>query len=109
MKRIIFFDGDGTSWYPKLTKYTRKPHWIYNDPKTRDSYHKHLKMTPTTLGTLKKLHKKGIKLIILSTHPQPPHEADAIIKGKVKHFKLDNIFDENTQHKNIADHKESSW
>lgn len=28
-KKIIFFDGDGTLWYPKKTKWTKKPHLIY--------------------------------------------------------------------------------
>ena len=36
----------------------------------------------------------GIVTVILSTHPHPPKEADMIIKHKVKHFRLDNVFDE---------------
>jgi hypothetical protein len=34
-KLIIFFDGDGTIWYPKATKRKVKPHWIYSDPKKK--------------------------------------------------------------------------
>ena len=30
-KTIIFFDGDGTIWYPKNTKRKVAPHWIYSD------------------------------------------------------------------------------
>ena len=30
MKKIIFFDADGTLWYPKSTKYRKHPVWIWN-------------------------------------------------------------------------------
>jgi len=93
-KKIIFFDGDGTLWYPKATKYKKGPWWVYYDKKTNKDPNKHMILTPTTLTTLKKLKKLGIYLVILSTHPHPPKEADAIIKGKVKHFDLHKLFDE---------------
>lgn len=93
-KKIIFFDGDGTLWYPKKTKYQEKPHWIYSLSKDEAIHHKHLIMTPTTPVTLRKLKKLGVITILLSTHPHPPKEADSIINNKVKHFKLDNLFDE---------------
>ena len=35
MKKIIFFDGDGTLWYPKKTKYKEHPVWLYRDPITK--------------------------------------------------------------------------
>jgi hydroxymethylpyrimidine pyrophosphatase-like HAD family hydrolase len=35
MKKIIFFDGDGTLWYPKKTKYKEHPVWLYIDPVTK--------------------------------------------------------------------------
>jgi len=93
-KKIIFFDGDGTLWYPKKTKYTKHPVWIYKDPKTLKEHTKHLMMIPSVLSTIKRLKNKGIITVILSTHPHPPEEADFIIKNKVKHFKLGNLFDE---------------
>lgn len=31
LKKTVFFDGDGTLWYPKTTRRTRKPWWIYLD------------------------------------------------------------------------------
>lgn len=93
-KEIIFFDGDGTIWYPKATKRTRAPHWIYVDKKIGSKYLDHLTLTPTALAVLKKLKKKGISLILLSTHPHPPKEADILLQGKVKHFKLGTVFDE---------------
>ena len=36
----------------------------------------------------------GVVTVILSTSPHPPKEADAIIKHKIKHFKLEELFDE---------------
>lgn len=94
MKRIIFFDGDGTLWYPKKTKYSKHPVWVYKLPGGVKKHNKHLIMIPSTLQTIKKLKKKGIILIILSTHPHPPKEADVVINQKIKHFKLDGLFNE---------------
>jgi FMN phosphatase YigB (HAD superfamily) len=93
-KKIIFFDGDGTLWYPKKTKRQEKPHWVYKLGGTLDEQCEHLMMIPTVLATLKKLKKLGIVTILLSTHPHPPKEADAIINHKTSHFDLHNLFDE---------------
>ncbi len=93
-KRIIFFDGDGTLWYPKKTKYQEKPHWVYSLEGTLDDYCKHLMMIPTVVATLKKLKEQKIITVLLSTHPHPPDEAAAIINHKVLHFKLSKLFDE---------------
>jgi len=94
-KEIIFFDGDGTLWYPKKTKYREKPHWIYSlhNGDVHIQY-KYLMIIPTVLSTLKKLKKAGIVTILLSTHPHPPKEADSMINHKVSHFKLNSFFDE---------------
>lgn len=91
-KEIIFFDGDGTLWYPKKTKYTKHPVWIYKDKRFKN-YTKHLIMIPSVLSTIKKLKRKDIITIVLSTHPQTPKEADAIIKHKIRHFNLTKLFD----------------
>lgn len=93
-KKIIFFDGDGTLWYPKKTKYQEKPHWIYSLKGTLDDHCEHLVMIPTVLATLKKLKKQKIITVLLSTHPHPPKEADTIINHKVSYFKLNEFFDE---------------
>lgn len=93
-KKIIFFDGDGTIWYPKNTKRTKAPHWIYLDKKIGKNYLKHLVLTPSALVSLKKIKKSGVILVLISTHPHPPKEADVILKKKVKHFKLEEIFDD---------------
>lgn len=93
-KKIIFFDGDGTIWYPKKTKRKIAPHWIYSDKKIGSRYLEHLILTPSAITTLRKLKRFGIILILLSTHPHPPKEADVLLKGKIKHFKLDKLFNE---------------
>lgn len=93
-KRIIFFDGDGTIWYPKKTKRSVRPFWIYSDSRIGKDHLDHLMLIPRTLSVLKRFRKKGIRLVIVSTHPHPPKEADLLLHGKVKHFKLDSIFDE---------------
>jgi len=92
-KKIIFFDGDGTLWYPQKTKYTNHPVWLYKDKRFKN-HANHLIMTPSALSTIKKLKKMGVITIVLSTHPQPSKEADAIIQHKIKHFKLKDLFDE---------------
>jgi len=93
-KKIIFFDGDGTLWYPESTRYREKPHWIYLKSKKANDHYKHLVMIRTVLSTLKKLKKMGAVIVLLSTNPHPPKEADSIINHRVKHFKLNELFDE---------------
>ncbi len=94
MKKIVFFDGDGTLWYPKATKYTRLPHWVYSTPKTAKDPNKHLMLTPTALSTIKKLKAQGMYLVILSTNPYPPEKANAIMKERINYFQLQGLFDE---------------
>ncbi len=93
-KKIIFFDGDGTLWYPIKTKYQKKPHWVYKTEGTLEDHCRQLMLIPTVLTTLRKLKKLGMTTVLLSTHPQPPKEADALIHHKVRHFKLNEFFDE---------------
>jgi len=93
-KKIIFFDGDGTIWYPKKTKHKEKPHWIYSLQKDYREHSKHLIMVPTALSTLKKLKNMGIIIILLSTHPQTPKQANIVVQHRIKYFNLDKLFDE---------------
>ena len=90
-KEIIFFDGDGTLWYPKSTKRTISPHWIYSDVDIGKRYLDHMVLTPSALAILKKLKRTGVLLIVLSTHPHLQKEADGLLARKVRHFKLENI------------------
>lgn len=93
VKKIIFFDGDGTLWYPIKTKYTEKPHWLYKDKSIND-HHPHLMLIPTVESTLKKLKKMGKLTVVLSTHPHEIEEAYKIINKKVEHFNLKELFTE---------------
>lgn len=93
-KSIVFFDGDGTLWYPKQTKRKEKPHWIYKQKKSLNDYCEQLTLTPTTLSTLKALKKKEVILVLLSTHLHDPDEAQSILQHKVNYFHVENLFDE---------------
>jgi FMN phosphatase YigB (HAD superfamily) len=93
MKKIIFFDADGTLWYPKTTKKDKHPVWIYKD-KRYTKYEQHLELIPSTLSTLKELKSLGIIMIILSTSPRTTKKAKQILMKKVRHFNLEEFFDE---------------
>lgn len=105
IKEIIFFDGDGTLWYPKRTKQKVAPHWVYSDPEIGEGYLDHMVLTPSILATLKRLKKTGAMLVALSTHPHSRKEADVIMNNKIQHFKLEKIFDEVYTAKNHQDGK----
>lgn len=92
-KKIIFFDADGTLWYPKKTMHTVLPHWVYLDKSITNS-HPHLMLIPTVENTLRKLKTLGVITIILSTHPHEKLEAYRILNKKVAHFKLEELFTE---------------
>lgn len=91
-KKIIFFDGDGTLWYPRATKRTQKPHWIYHDITTRDNYLEHLELTPGTKETLGMLHGKGVRLVVISANPYPEEIAIKEIKERIDYFGLTDLF-----------------
>jgi FMN phosphatase YigB (HAD superfamily) len=91
-KKIIFLDGDGTLWYPKKTKRSEKPHWVYHDPLTKDNYLEHLELTPKIEETLEKFIEMGIILVVVSAHPFEEKEAILDIKKRVNHFGLSNFF-----------------
>ncbi len=92
-KKIIFFDADGTLWYPIKTKHTVLPHWLYLDKSIKDK-HPHLTLIPTVIDTLRKLKSLNVITIILSTHPQDIEEAYRLLNKKVEHFKLEEFFTE---------------
>lgn len=94
MKKIIFFDGDGTLWYPKATKHREKPHWVYHDEKTKSNPNYHLVLTPATTRTLKILKSQRIKTIILSANPYSKKKAYRLMKEKVEYFGIAHLFDE---------------
>ena len=91
-KRIIFFDGDGTLWYPKATRRTTKPHWVYDDEATRDNYLEHLELTPGTREALVQLKEDGILLAVLSANPHEERIAINEIKDRLDYFGIGNLF-----------------
>lgn len=91
-KKIVFLDGDGTIWYPKSTKRTQKPHWIYHDPATKDNYLEHLELAPKLKETAEKLKEKGIYLVVISANPYAEDIAIKEIKERLEHFGLINLF-----------------
>lgn len=93
MKKIVFFDGDGTLWYPKSTKHTVAPHWIYSNEKLGKEYLKHMVVVPSAFDLLRKLKERGICMVILSAHPQAEKEAVEVLAEKVAHFKIEGFFE----------------
>lgn len=87
-KKLIFFDGDGTLWYPKKTKRTQKPHWVYTDPETKDSYLEHLELTPGTKEVFNFLHQKNIYIVVVSANPYSEEIANKELKERLEHFNL---------------------
>jgi phosphoglycolate phosphatase-like HAD superfamily hydrolase len=92
-KDIIFFDGDGILWYPKLSKWREVPHWVYKMYPEMDDYVQHLELTPALQQILTQLKEQGFILVALSTHPHKKFEADAHMKGKMRYFEIDAMFD----------------
>jgi FMN phosphatase YigB (HAD superfamily) len=85
-KRLYFFDGDGTLWYPKETKRTIKPHWVYQDPTTKDSYLEQLTLTPGVAELLPQLYEQEIFIVVISAHPGPQDQAMTEMQTKLTHF-----------------------
>ncbi|MFB6225364.1 MAG: HAD family hydrolase [Candidatus Paceibacteria bacterium] len=92
MPKCIFLDGDGTLWYPSLTKRTDITHWIYLDPNTKDEYLKHLELCPGVYTALSTLYMHGFQLILLSMSPKPEAEALQEHKEKLDYFNLTQFF-----------------
>ena len=93
-KKIIFFDGDGTIWYPKKTKRKVSPHWIYSNKKTKKDCLRQLELVPGVIKILKKIKQNNIALILLSTHPTDLKNAQQLLKEKIEYFNLQNLFNE---------------
>jgi len=92
MKKIIFLDGDGTLWYPKETKRARKPHWIYDDPVTKDNYLEHLELAPKVKYALEKFKEMGIVLVLISANPKSEEVAIKEIMNRLNYLDLAKYF-----------------
>ena len=93
-KKIVFFDGDGTLWYPRKTKDKEKSFWVYDLPGDHKKHCEYLMLRPHVVRTLRKLKRRGIVTVILSAHPHETKLAYEVISHKVKYFKIDKLFDE---------------
>src|SRR3989344_5208818 len=93
-KKIIFFDGDGTLWYPSLTKWAKVPYWIYSDKEIGKDYLGHLELTPGAKETLEELKKERVKLFLLSIIPFPQSEAQRELEKKVNYWGIQSYFEE---------------
>ena len=93
MKKVIFFDGDGTLWYPKTTKRTVAPHWVYLDHSIADPYALFIP-TPTVVETLERLGEMKIKRVLLSTSPLPEEEAIMSRIRASKHIDIHHLLDD---------------
>ncbi len=92
MPKLIFLDGDGTIWYPKSTKRTQKPHWIYHDPSTKNQYLQHLELAPKIRETLAFLHSQGVLLVLISANPAPAEVAESELLNKLQYFGIEDYF-----------------
>lgn len=93
MKKVIFFDGDGTLWYPKSTLWTRKPHWVYLDKAVTDPVAEFV-TTPRAIETLALLGQRGIKRVLLSTSPLPEEEAIMHRIRVTQHVEINHLLDD---------------
>lgn len=93
MKKVIFFDGDGTLWYPKTTKRTRKPHWVYLDESIADPVGEFI-ITPHAKDVLETLGSKGIKRVLLSTSPLSEEEAIMQRIEVLQHIDIHHLLDD---------------
>lgn len=91
-KKIIFLDGDGTIWYPSLTKRTQKPHWVYHDPETKDNFLEHMELTPNVKETIEKLKEKGIIFVLVSASPYAVELANKELEEKLEFFGMQDLF-----------------
>lgn len=94
MKKIVFFDADGTLWYPKSTKRKKNPIWIHIEIKDIGKIRKNLILVPGVKETLKKLKRKGVKLAVLSASPLSQKKAQKKLEGTLEKFGILNFFDE---------------
>jgi FMN phosphatase YigB (HAD superfamily) len=93
MIKVVFFDGDGTLWYPSRTKRHQKPHWVYNDPGVKDPV-KEFIVTPGTVETLEELGRRNIKRVLLSTSPLSTEEAIIHRIEVLRHVDLHHLLDD---------------
>lgn len=95
MKKIVFFDGDGTLWYPKSTKRAKRPYWIYYDfPNDEERQLSELILTPHSKEVLEELKRNNIHICIVSTNPNEESVAREQIQRRIDHLGLTDLIDD---------------
>lgn len=103
--KLIFFDGDGTLWYPKKTKYKAPPWIVYNKNEDLNKTLKRQMLIPNVRKTFKYLKKNGIKLAIISTQPDKTKKMrDERLHSKLKYFGIEKFFDYVESSKVVSNH-----
>ena len=92
-KKILFFDADGTLWYPRETKRTKHPVWVYRQFEG-DEARRRFVLIPDVVETLKNLKELGIKLVVLSTSPHKKKITNELMRRSVEFHGLSDLFDE---------------
>lgn len=92
-KEVIFFDGDGTLWYPRTSLRTRKPHWVYLDETVADPIAE-MVATPKAEATLRQLGERGIRRVLMSTSPLEEEEALAHRRAIAEHVGILDLLDD---------------
>lgn len=92
-KEVVFFDGDGTLWYPRSTLRTCKPHWVYLDQSVVDPIAE-MVVTPEAESTLRELGKRGIQRVLMSTSPLEEEEALAHRVAIAEHVGIIDLLDD---------------
>lgn len=92
-KEVVFFDGDGTLWYPRTTLRTCKPHWVYTDKDVADPIAEMI-VTPQAEDTLRELGERGIQRVLMSTSPLKEEAALAHRIAIAKHVGILDLLDD---------------
>ena len=83
-KKIIFFDADGTLWYPWKTKRKENPIWIHREYHNVEEIRAGLTLVPNLIKTLDRLKGEGIRMVVLSASPLPARKAiEAMTAGSL--------------------------
>lgn len=93
-KKIIFFDGDGTLWYPESTERRVKPWWIYSDTNIQNDYLDHLVLDPQARELLIFLKINNIKAVILSTVPEIEMAPQQVLSEKIEKMGITGLLDD---------------
>jgi FMN phosphatase YigB (HAD superfamily) len=103
-KDVVFFDGDGTLWYPRSTLRTCKPHWVYLD-KTIENPIAEMIATPQAESTLRELGARGVQRVLMSTSPLEEDEALAHRTAIAEHVGIIDLLDDINVAPDVVDGK----